>query len=138
MEVHVPARDRVSAMAAWKKNIRKVPRAILQKLRRFHDAQIIVAAVKAVPLSAIAAGAYKHLRITESAGAPMVRSFVVPRAHQGKFSKCNVRGWVIVRNDLPKVTKTYSFESPNWGDWSKGSHEVEWDRLIYRRDFHPP
>jgi len=125
-------------MATWKKNILKIPPAILQKLGRYHDSQVIVAVVKKVPVSAIAAGSYKHLCITESAGIPTVPSFVVPHAHQGDFSNRNVRGWVVVRKDLPKITKTYSFDSPNWGDWSNGSHEVEWDRLIYRRDFHPP
>jgi hypothetical protein len=125
-------------MAGWKKNIRKVPSAILQKLRSYHDAQVIVAVVKKVPLSVIAAGTYKHLRITQSAGTPSIPPFVVPPARQGRFSKCNISGWTVVRNDLPKVTKTYSVETPNWGDWSNGSHEVEWDRLVYRRDFHPP
>jgi len=125
-------------MAGWKKNIRKVPSAIVQKLRRFHDAQIIVAVVKKIPLSVIAAGSYKHLGVINSAGSPTIPSFVVPRARQGKFSKRNVRGWEVIRNDLPKITKTYSFNSPNWGDWSNGSHEVEWDKLVYRRDFHSP
>jgi len=125
-------------MTTWKKNIRKVPPAILQKLRRYHDAQVIVAVVKKVSLNIIRAGSYKHLTISESAGTPTIPSYIVPRARQGKFSNCNVRGWVVVRKDLPKITKTYSFDSPNWGDWSNGSHEVEWDRLIYRREFHSP
>lgn len=125
-------------MAAWKKNIRKVPTAIRQKLRRFRGVPVIVAVAMKVPLSYIAAGSYKHLRITESDGSLTVPPFVVPPASQGTFSSFNVRGWVVVRNDLPKITKTYSFDSPNWGDWSKGSHEVEWDRLVYRRDFHSP
>jgi hypothetical protein len=94
--------------------------------------------VKKVPLSVITAGLYKHLRITESEGVPKFPPFVVPPARQGRYSNKNVNVWVVVRNDLPKITKTYTFESPNWGDWSNGSHEVEWDRLIYRRDSHSP
>jgi hypothetical protein len=126
-------------MAAWKKNIRKVPSAILEKLRRFHEDQVVVAAVKKVPLSTIAAGTYKHLRlVTGPDSGPAFPPFVVPPARQGKYSHRNVRGWIVIRTDLPKVPKSYSFESPNWGDWSNGSHEVEWSRLVYRRDFHPP
>jgi hypothetical protein len=126
-------------MAAWKKNIRKVPTAILEKLGRFHEDQVVVAVVKKVPLSAIAAGTYKHMRIvSESAASPTIPDFIVPSPRQGKYSRRNVRGWEVIRTDLPKVTKTYSFESPNWGDWSNGSHEVEWHRMVYRRDFHPP
>ena len=70
-------------MANWKKNMRKVPPAILLKLDRYHDAQVIVAVVKKVPASIIAAGAYKHLGITEMAGTPTVPTYVVPRARQG-------------------------------------------------------
>jgi hypothetical protein len=125
-------------MAKWQKNIRKFPAAIRRKLGRYHDSQVVVAVVKKVPLSVIASGTYKHLDITVSNGAPTVPSFMVPRARQGKFSNRNVHGWVVIRNDLHKVTKTYSFQSPNWGDWSKGSHEVDWDRQVYRRDFHSP
>ena len=125
-------------MADWKKNLRKIPKAILEKLRRFHDAQIVVAVVKKVPLSVIAAGSYKHLGIEVAAGGPTFPPFVVPSARQGKFSQRNVRGWVVIRKDLPKVTKTISFDSPNWGDWANGSHEVAWDRLVYGRDFHSP
>jgi len=36
------------------------------------------------------------------------------------------------------VTKTFSAETPNWGDWSNGSHEISWDRDVYQRDFIPP
>jgi hypothetical protein len=29
-------------------------------------------------------------------------------------------------------------EVPNWGDWSNGSHEIEWTQMVYRRDFYSP
>jgi hypothetical protein len=125
-------------MATWKKNLRKVPRTILQKLRQYPDAQIVVAVVKKVSLSAIRGGTYNHLGITETDGAPSVPPFIVPPARQGRYSFRNVRGWTVIRNDLPKVPKTYTFETPNWGDWSKGSHDVDFERLVYRRDFHSP
>jgi hypothetical protein len=125
-------------MADWQKNIRKVPREILQKLRRNHGSQVVVAVVKKVPLNVISAGTYKHLHITKSAGDASIPPFAIPPARQGKFSRRNIDGWIVVRKDLPKVTKTYSVEAPNWGDWSNGSHDIEWDRLVYRRDFHAP
>jgi len=125
-------------MSAWKKNLRKVPSAVTLKLRRYSDEQIIVAVVKKVPLSVLRSGRYEHLGITESGGVPTVPSFIVPPPKQGRFSRRNVRGWVVIRKDLPKVPKTYTFETPNWGDWSKSSHDVDFERLVYRRDFHPP
>ena len=130
--------DRGFNMAGWQKNIRKVPPAILRKLKAFHDAQSIVAVVKKVRLSDITSGMYEHIKISASDGTPTLPPFVVPLVRQGKYSRCNVRGWVVVRKDLPKVMKTISFETPNWGDWSNGSHEVEWHRPVYRRDFHSP
>lgn len=36
------------------------------------------------------------------------------------------------------VSKSYSVETPNWGDWSKGSHEVDFSREVYRRQSIPP
>lgn len=34
-------------------------------------------------------------------------------------------------------TKAYSIETPNFGDWSKGSHEVTVDREVYQREHFP-
>jgi hypothetical protein len=45
---------------------------------------------------------------------------------------------VIRLKDLPKVTKTQDLEAPNFGDWSKGSHTVSWEREVYQRDDWPP
>lgn len=36
------------------------------------------------------------------------------------------------------VTRTISVETPNWGDWSYGSHDVNFDREVYQRDLVPP
>jgi hypothetical protein len=47
-------------------------------------------------------------------------------------------GREIVRKDLPMVTKTFSAEVPNYGDWSNGSHDMSWDHDVYQRDFVPP
>jgi hypothetical protein len=125
-------------MRAWKMNLRKIPQAVHVKLKRYCAEQIMVAVVKTIPLSAIRGGRYKHLGIKESDGKPTVPEFTVPPAKQGMFSRRNVRGWVVIRKDLPKIPKTYTFETPNWGDWSKGSHDVDCERMVYRRDFHPP
>jgi hypothetical protein len=62
----------------------------------------------------------------------------MPAPQVGKFSMVNVHGKEIIRKDLPMLKKTRSFESPNFGDWSKGSHEVSWTQDVYRRDFISP
>jgi hypothetical protein len=44
----------------------------------------------------------------------------------------------VVRKDLPMIKKTRSWYTPNWGDWSRGSHLHTHTRDIYQRDFFPP
>jgi hypothetical protein len=62
----------------------------------------------------------------------------IPDVRNGKYSRINVHGKELVLEDEPKVLKTYSVETPNWGDWSNGSHTVEWDRQVYRRTWFAP
>jgi hypothetical protein len=126
-------------MATWKKNVRKIPPSIFRRLNGFQEDQVVAAVVRKIPLSTIAAGIYKHVGISTEAGQdPTIPPFIVPLADQGKFSERNVHGWEVVRKDLPLVPKTVTFETPNWGDWSNGSHETEWTRDVYQREFHSP
>jgi hypothetical protein len=71
-----------------------------------------------------------RLRVPEQA--------VLPPRDSGPWARRNTDGWEIVRRDLPKVTKTYSFDAPNFGDWGKGSHEIDWTRNVYQRDVVAP
>jgi hypothetical protein len=68
----------------------------------------------------------------------VVPSPFIPKASAGRYSKANVEGKDAIRKDLPMVTKTFSWETPNWGDWSYGSHTHTVDREVYQRDFIPP
>lgn len=63
---------------------------------------------------------------------------IIPPDTSGKFSDWNVNGREIKRTDLPKEPFTISFEVPNYGDWSNGSHTMEWTRERYPIDFRPP
>jgi hypothetical protein len=58
-------------------------------------------------------------------------------APKGLWTRRNINGWEITRKDWPKITKTFSHESPNFGDWSKGSHTVSVEREVYQREFFP-
>jgi hypothetical protein len=62
----------------------------------------------------------------------------IPAADVGRFSGTNVEGREIIRKDLPMTTRSYSWESPNYGDWSKGSHTHTITRDVYQREFIPP
>ncbi len=65
-------------------------------------------------------------------------SSVLPDPKRGRYSRRNVAGKVVVRKDLPKETRTYSWETPNFGDPDLGYHTVYQDRQVYPREFLPP
>jgi hypothetical protein len=99
--------------------------------------QIAVACVKKIPAAVLRAGTYGHLEMSMQGDVPVFSSRVMPQPMHGKCSQWNAQGREIVRKDLPMVTKTFSAETPNWGDWSNGSHEVYWDREVYQREVIP-
>ena len=49
-----------------------------------------------------------------------------------------MQGEELVLKDEPMIPKTFSVEAPNWGDSNKGTHTVEWDRMVYRRQWFAP
>ena len=122
----------------WRKGFRRLPEAIRKRAMRVTGNQVMVACVRRIPASAIGAGAYAHLGIRMEGDRPVFPERVMPDPEIGRASLRNVQGQEIVRKDLPMVTKTFSVDSPNWGDWSNGSHEVYWDREVYQREFIPP
>ncbi len=122
----------------WKKRLRKVPDPIIRKASKIPGDKVMAACVKKVPSSVLASGAYKHLDMKMNGNNPEFPSGLMPQPKFGPSSLRNAHGEETVRKDLPMTTKTYSFEAPNWGDWSYGTHEVSWDRQVYQREFVPP
>lgn len=122
----------------WQRNFRKTPDSIVKKVARIDGDQIIVAAVKKIAASELRAGLYQHLEMSYGTDAPIFPDRLMPHPMNGKFSMWNAQGREIIRRDLPMITKTFSVEAPNFGDWSYGSHDVSWDREVYQRDFVPP
>ena len=122
----------------WKKSFRKIPKLLLQKVKGVAGKGIVVGCVKKIPASDFESGTYEHLGITLVKGQLKHPSSIVPAPIVGRASAENALESEIVRRDLPKIPKTFSFEAPNWGDWSNGSHYVEWDRYVYRREWRLP
>jgi len=81
---------------------------------------------------------YKHLGLTLKDGELLLPSPAVPPPSSGRYSRANVEGKDVVRRDLPMIDKTFSWETPNYGDWSKGSHTSYVTRKVYQRDFIRP
>jgi len=118
------------------RNLRKVPRTLLDRIRSFDQDDIVVACAKFLKPEDISK--YDRLGLKLVDGRLVIPPPILPDANTGKYSKANVEGLEVTRKDLPKVPKIYEFESPNWGDWSNGSHTVSWTRDVYQRDFYPP
>lgn len=120
------------------KNYRKVPEWITAKLDMLNSPFVVAACAQKLPKAEIEAGKFTHLGITlEKGDIVCVKSFM-PKYDAGRASKKNVEGEEIVLRDLPMVTKTFVVETPNYGDWSNGSHEVSMEREVYQREHVPP
>ncbi|MCE3234754.1 MAG: hypothetical protein K0Q50_934 [Vampirovibrio sp.] len=125
--------------APWKKNLLKVPENIWLKLKDLDTNDIIVAGIKKIPESDIKTGVYKHLGIKINQNNEVTfPSKIQPNLLSGRYSKTNLFGKEKVLRDLPKTIKSYTFETPNFGDSSKGYHDVTWTREVYQREFIRP
>ncbi|GAC1445963.1 MAG: hypothetical protein NVSMB52_09050 [Chloroflexota bacterium] len=121
----------------WKKNIRNVPPTVLDRVRVLRSDSVVVGCVRRVSASDLAAGMFAHLGIGVHDARPAFDPEVLPRPATGRYSGWNVVGREEVLRDAPMTTKTWSIESPNYGDWHAGSHEVEFSKDVYQRVFHP-
>lgn len=119
-----------------KKNLRKIPAHVRAKITGLDVDDVIVASVRRINRNDI--GNYAHLNLRVENGQLVTPAPTVPDESIGRYCSINVNGHEIVRRDLPKITKTFSAEVPNWGDWYNGSHDIYWTREIYQRDLVPP
>lgn len=119
-------------------NYRNMPERILKRLSSLPQDELVVACVKKILAADIVAGKFSHLGVTMQEGVPVFPERQIPNPRIGRYTRWNAQGVELVLKDLPMVTKTYSVDTPNWGDWSYGSHTIEWDREVYQREFFPP
>jgi hypothetical protein len=120
-----------------RKNLLRIPAVVREKLATI-DGSVVVGCACWYAGQQIRDGLLAHLGITLSAEGVSVPESVVPRPTQGRYSRRNLDGLEVVRRDLPKETYFITFESPNYGDWSKGSHTTTWHKERYVRDFEAP
>jgi hypothetical protein len=116
----------------WKRNILKLPEWVEVKLRENPSGDFVAGRVITVSAQDMGAGVFAHLGLGQLVGYP---HRALPPIDMGRYSKKNQQGWTIIRRDLPKELYTLSFEAPNFGDWSNGSHTVNQTRERFRRDY---
>jgi hypothetical protein len=125
-------------MAKWQKSFRAIPADIQRKIESLKSKTVVVGCATKLSAKDIHDGVYRHLGIVLESGNLRHPERIVPDSSAGSASDFNANGRVIVRKDLPKITKVFTVETPNFGDWSKGSHDVSQSRKVYQRDFLPP
>jgi hypothetical protein len=123
----------------WKKSFRRLPDPVVLLLAEIAGQPVRVACVRVVPCQQIVDGHLVPIGVKYLNGELVVSPDpILPPVENGPWSRRNIEGWSRVRRDLPKVTKTYSFESPNFGDWDRGSHTVEWTREVLQQEVTSP
>lgn len=119
-------------------HFRRIPDHIEQELRNIQEQHVIVATIINIQKSDIARGSYRHLGIKMVEGDVQYPDIIYPDELIGLYAHRNRNGKVWILKDLPKVVKTFSFDSPNFGDPDKGYHTTYIDREVYQRRFEPP
>jgi hypothetical protein len=119
----------------WKRNLSKIPESVRSSLNNIKTDLIVVGSTRLLTPHDMSE-AFRHLAFPIDLAASVD---TLPQQAMGKYSTRNVDGWEVVRRDLPMITKTYYWETPNFGDASTyGTHSHYQDREVYQREFHEP
>jgi len=116
----------------------KIPDSILEQVKKYNGSNIVAACVIKMKPESIIDGDLRHLDIEIIDGNLKYPNHILPRPDVGRYSKYNLLGREIVHQELPMVSKGYDVDSPNYGDWSKGSHEVTFFKDVYQREYIGP
>ena len=118
-------------------HFRKVPNHIMEELSQLTDTWVSIVATRYVSMSDIMAGQFSHVRITATSNGVQYQDLLLPTILSGTYARRNKDGYDIVHKDKPKVMKTIWWESPNFGDPSKGYHDNYRDIWVYPRTHVP-
>lgn len=122
----------------WQKSFRAIPPFIRRRVEALQDNSCRVGCTRKITKSQLESGLFAHIGLGRDENQPQFLSPLIPGVANGRYSRWNVEGRKKIHDDQPKVTKTYDVETPNWGDWSNGSHIITWEREVYPRSFIPP
>ena len=118
-------------------NIRKTPESVLSIIRKSNSDDFVVFAEQALSNTNIQNNVYSDLGITIENGRITTTPFIPPKT-AGRFCKYNQTVREIVHKELPKETGYRYFTVPNFGDYTKGTHENVIPYEYYPRDYiHP-
>lgn len=118
----------------WKQSFRRLPPHIRAQLAALpHDAKVIVGCSRRVSTADVTDGLWAHAGIVSAAGTVTIPVGFLPPRETGPHSRWNLDGRRVPLKDRPKVTVSFCHNSPNFGDYSKGSHMVCFDRQVWQK-----
>lgn len=113
---------------------RRVPDTIRAEVRACASDTFAVAASRTLSVSDVTGGEVAHLGVRTEGTQVVSTASTLPLASQGRWSRYNQVGRLVVRRDLPKVRKQMGgWYAPNFGDPSKGEHYVSIERDVYQK-----
>ena len=118
-------------------NIRKIPESVLSIIRNSTSDDFVVYAEQALSNTDIQNNVYSKFGISFENNKIKSELFI-PQKATGRFCKYNQTVREIVHKELPKKTGYLYFTAPNFGDYSKGTHEIERPYEYYPRDYIQP
>lgn len=118
-----------------KKNYRKVPDFIWQKLDTINQQEIIVCTVFKVTSNEINNPKYRNLGLTLINRELHITGEYIPNRTTGVYCRRNLDGYRITHRDQPKVSKEYYMgERPVFGDYNRGTFSLFQTRLVFPYD----
>lgn len=124
-----------------RKNIhfRRIPNYIEQELQRAQSQHITVTAIIQTSKAEISNGKYRKfgISINKNGELEMPETFL-PDSSYGLYAKRNLEGKIHKLKKLPKITKTFWMDTPNFGDPDKGYHDTYINRKVYQVRLEPP
>ena len=120
-------------------NFRNIPLETHHKIDLMGVDTFKVGAIVELPNEDIAQGKYNYIGIKMISGELVFSSEIIPKPRQRRpYTNWNARGKIVKRPDLPKEHRSYSWYSPNFGDYSKGEHLCSRDGYFIVQEFYPP
>lgn len=122
-----------------KKNFRKTPEFIKNKIKVINCDNAIIATIIRIDKSEINNLKFRNLNLQLVDNKILFKNQYIPENTVGAFSRKNIDGYKIRHRDRDKVKKTfYLGERPYYGDWSKGSFSLYVTKPIYPYENIPP
>lgn len=122
-----------------KKNFRKTPEFITNRIKVLNSDNIIIATIVKINKNQIDDLKFRNLNLQLNNNQINFNSQYIPQNTIGSFSRKNIDGYKIVHKDQDKIRKSfYLGERPYYGDWSKGSFSAYSTRKVFPSDNFPP